>query len=102
MRINISKMNKNNSSEIFFYQYNESKKMNALSIWKELMEPRFLLNKKGFLEAWKLFTGSKLDIVVNNSFQYEVLAEFLTNFNSSKLEYFLEKIWRGYSFIVYI
>ncbi|BAC44214.1 hypothetical protein D8X55_00770 [Malacoplasma penetrans] len=101
MKIYISKINKKNDKDILFYKYKSSKKIVALAIWAELMEPRYILNKASFLRAWKLFMDSELDIVVDEVFQYEILLDYLNFFDLSKLELFLEKIWSSrYSFVI--
>lgn len=101
MKIYISKVNRKNDKNISYYKYKGSKKIVALAIWTELMEPRYILNKPSFIRAWKLFTGSQLDIVVDETLQYEVLLDYLNFFDLPKLEMFLEKIWSSrYSFII--
>lgn len=100
MLICISKINKKNDNDIHYYRYKASKKYCCLAIWMELLEPRYILNKESFLRAWKIFADCELDIVVGNTFQYEVLADYLTFFNSTKFEVFLEKIYIDYKFIV--
>ena len=101
MKVYISKINKKNDNEIFLYKYKASKKVVSLAIWAELMEPRYILNKPSFLRAWKLFTGSELDIVKDEVFQYDVLLYYLTFYEAPKFEMFLEKIWSSrYSFVV--
>ncbi|MDE5545268.1 MAG: hypothetical protein K2J69_01100 [Malacoplasma sp.] len=101
MKIYISKISKKNDKEFYYYKYTSSKKINSLAIWAELLEPRFILNKPSFLRAWRYFTGSESEIVVDNVFQIKVFEECLTFFNSSRFEHFLEKIWSGYSFVVF-
>lgn len=100
MWIYISKINKKNDNDIHFYKYKASKKNCSLAIWMELLEPRYVLNKESFLRAWRIFADCELDLVVGNTFQYEVLADYLTFFNTTKLEIFLEKIYSDYTFVV--
>lgn len=102
MKIYVSRINKNNVNDIFYFKYKGSKMMVSLAFFYEQMEPRYIMDKTSFLKLWKQYTGSNLDIVVEERLKPDVLLEYLTFFNSSKLEAFLEKIWLNYKFVILV
>lgn len=102
MKIFVSRINKNDVNDISLFKYKGSKKIVSLAFWYEQLEPRYILNKYAFLKAWKDYTDSKLDIVVDERFKPDVLIDYLTFYNSTKLETFLEKVWLNYKFIILV
>lgn len=102
MKIFVSRINKSNVNDINLFEYKGSKMIVALAFWYEQMESRYVLNKIAFLRDWKKYTDSHLDLVVDERFKPDALLEYLTFFNSSKLESFLEKIWVNYTFIIMV
>lgn len=102
MRIYVTRINRANPKDIYFFKYKGKKMIVSLAFWYELLEPRYILNKEAFLNLWKLYTDSKLDLVVAERFKPDALLEYLTFFNSSKLETFLEKVWSNYKFSILV
>lgn len=103
MKVYINRINKVNHNDILLFKFKGDPIVVASTIWKELLEPRYMLETDSFLRAWRFYTQSNTDIVRDNKhFISDELIRVLNEFDAVKFEDFLEKVWFQYKFIIRI
>lgn len=104
MKIYISKIDKKNLEDIYFFKYKGSKNLVSLIFWYEQLEPKYVLNKIAFINLFKKYMNCEEDIVdiENEIFNNKLLIKYLKQSTIVLLENLLEKIWIDYKFIVMI